>query len=244
MIGVKTLLNTSIDSITNRVNELVALNLSDNMVAKKGNGANMLDSMNMPYPIGRKVSVIVGQYNLTTNSNYVMVSNMAAGYAGMVSDLDISQSSTCQTISIPTVGLSYEFTNYQLGLLTTAGFVTIKKSYTKGWVITDGITMAPSDSVYRRLSASRISDEVEDLIRTACEPYIGKQNHLSNQNSLKSAIKSALATIKGTLIESYDFALVVDSSNTQLGIITVNYTIVPIYEIKEIKNNVTVKQAA
>jgi hypothetical protein len=244
MIGVKTLLNTSIDSITKRVNDLVALNLSDGLVAKRPNGANMLDKNNMPYPIGRKISVIVGQYNLTTDSNYVVVSNMAAGYAGMVSDLDIAQSSTCQTIDIPAVGLSYEFTNYQLGLLNTAGFVTVKKSFTKGWVITDGITMAPADTVYRRLSASRITDEVEDLIRTACEPFIGKQNHLSNQNSLKSAIKSALETIKSTLIESYDFNLVIDSSTTQLGIITVNYSIVPIYEIKEIKNNITVKQVA
>lgn len=243
VIGVKTLLNTSIDSITNRVKELTALNLSGNLVAKKGNGANMLDKNNMPYPIGRKVSVIVGQYNLTTDSNYTTVANMAAGYAGMVSALPLDQSSTCQTISIPTSGLSYEFTNYQLGLLTTAGFVTIKKSYTKGWVVTDGITMAPSDSVYRRLSASRISDAVEQLIREACEPFIGKQNHLSNQNSLKSAIKSKLDTIKSTLIEKYDFKLILNNSEERLGIIRIAYTIVPVYEIKEVKNDITVKES-
>lgn len=243
IMGTKVLLDTSVDSISNKVKELVALSLSGTLVAKKGNGANMLDKNNMPYPIGRKVSVITGQYTVTTDSNYSYVSNMAAGYAGMVSCLDLDQSSTCQVISLPDSGLTYEFTNYQLGLLTKAGFVTIKRSYTKGYVITDGITMAPSDSIYRRLSAARIADAIESLIRTACEPFIGKQNHLSNQNSLKAAIKSQLDTIKGTLIESYDFKLILDSSTTKLGIINVDYAIVPIYEIKEIINNITVTES-
>lgn len=240
VIGTKVLLDTSVDAITRKVKELVALKLVSSLVAKKGNGSNMLDKNNMPYPIGRKISVIAGQYALTTDSNYTTVLNMAAGYAGMVSGLPLDQSSTCQQISIPE--LNYEFTNYQLGLLTTAGFVTIKKSYTKGWVITDGITMAPADSVYKRLSASRISDAMEGLIRTACEPFIGKQNHLSNQNSLNAAIKSQLDTIKGTLIEAYDFKLILDKATTKLGIINIDYAIVPIYEIKEIKNNITVTE--
>ena len=241
VIGTKTLLDTSVDSITNRVKELISLKLDSSLVAKKGNGANMLDRNNMPYPIGRKISVVTGQYTLTTDSNYTTLSNMAAGYAGMVSCLPLDQSSTCQPISIP--DLTYELTNYQLGLLTSAGFVTVKKSYTKGWVVTDGITMAPSDSAYKRLSASRISDAIEDLIREACEPFIGKQNHLSNQNSLRAAIKSKLDTIKNTLIEAYDFKLVLDKQQTKLGVIEINYAIVPIYEIKEIKNNVTIKES-
>jgi hypothetical protein len=240
VIGTKVLLDTSVDAITKKVKELVALKLVSSLVAKKGNGSNMLDKNNMPYPIGRKISVITGQYSLTTDSNYTTVINMAAGYAGMVSGLPLDQSSTCQPITIP--DLTYEFTNYQLGLLTTAGFVTIKKSYTKGWVITDGITMAPADSVYKRLSASRISDAMEGLIRSACEPFIGKQNHLSHQNSLNAAIKSQLDTIKGTLIEAYDFKLILDKATTKLGIINIDYAIVPIYEIKEIKNNITITE--
>jgi hypothetical protein len=240
VMGTKTLLDTSVDSVTNRVKELVALKLDSSLVAKKGNGANMLDKNNMPYPIGRKLSVITGQYSLTTDSNYTTLSNMAAGYAGMVSCLPLDQSSTCQAITIPDLG--YEFTNYQLGLLTNAGFVTVKKSYTKGWVITDGITMAPADSEYKRLSASRIADGIEELIREACEPFIGKQNHLSNQNSLRAAIKSKLDTIKNTLIEAYDFKLILDKKQVKLGIIEIDYAIVPIYEIKEIKNNITVSE--
>ena len=239
-IGTKILLDTSVNSISKRVEELVALNLSDRLVAKKGNGLNMLDRNNMPYPIGRKVSVVVSQYNVTDDTNYTSISNGAAGYAGMVSCLPLDQSSTCQPIDCP--DLAYELTNYQLGLLTNAGFVTIKDSYSKGLVITDGITMAPADSPYKRLSASRIADGIEELLRAACEPYIGKQNTLANRNSLTAAIKSKLDSIKNTLIESYDFTLLYDKNISKLGIIEINYSIIPLYEIKEIRNNITVTE--
>lgn len=240
VIGTKVLLDTSIDSITNKVSELADLKLESSLVAKKGNGANMLDKNNMPYMIGRKISVTAVQYPITTSTNYTFVSNGAAGYAGMVSGLGLDQSSTCQKIIVP--DLTYELTNYQLSVLNKAGFVTIRKSYTKGWVVTDGITMAPSDSIYKRLSASRIGDAVESLIREATEPFIGKQNHLSNQNSLRSAIKSKLDTIKNVLIEAYDFKLILDPQQTKLGIINIDYAIVPIYEIKEIINNITMSE--
>lgn len=240
IIGAKILLDMGLDSVANRVKELVDLRLDANFVAKKGNGTNMLDKNNMPYPIGRKVSVIVGQYPVVTDDNYTYISNMAAGYAGMISRLPLDQSSTCQPISIPEP--MYELTNYQLGSLTTSGFVTVKKSYSKGWVITDGITMAPAGSPYKRLSASRISDGLEDIIRRVCEPYIGKQNHLANQNSLRSAIKSELDKIKDKLIEQYDFRLITDKQSTKLGIINIDYSVVPIYEIKAINNRITVKE--
>ena len=238
IIGTKILLDTNLEPIANRVNELVELGLESTLVAKKGNGTDMLDKNNMPYPIGRKISVVVGQYYVTTDDGYTYISNGAAGYAGMVSCLPLDQSSTLQPIDIPTP--MYELTNYQLSALTKAGFITFKNSYSKGWVVTDGVTMAPAGSQYRRLSASRIADGIEELIRSVCEPFIGKQNNLTNQNSLRSAIKSKLDTITSTLIESYDFRLVLDRASTKLGVINIDYAIVPIYEIKEIRNKITV----
>lgn len=240
IMGTKVLLDMGLESISNRVKELVSIKLDSKFVAKKGNGTDMLDRNNMPYPIGRKISVIVGQYAVVTDDNFTFISNMAAGYAGMISRLPLDQSSTCQPISIPEP--MFELTNYQLGALTTSGFVTIKKSYSKGWVITDGITMAPAGSAYKRLSASRISDGLEDIIRRVCEPYIGKQNHLANQNSLRSAIKSELDKLKDKLIEQYDFRLVSDRQATKLGRIDIDYSVVPIYEIKSINNRITVRE--
>lgn len=238
IMGTKILLDMGLDSIANRVKDLVGLRLDTQLVVKKSNGTDLLDKNNMPYPIGRKLSVIVGQYQVTTPDNYTFISNMAAGYAGMISCLPLDQSSTCQPINVP--GQMYEFTNYQLSSLTGAGFITVKKSYSKGWVITDGITMATSESPYRRLSSTRIADGLEDIIRRVCEPYIGKQNHIANQNSLRSAIKSELDKLKDKLIENYDFKLLVDKASAKLGIINIEYSVVPIYEIKIINNSIKI----
>ena len=240
IIGTKILLDTTLTSVANRVKELASLGMESTLVGKKSNGTDMLDRNNMPYPIGRKVSVTCGQYIVNTDDDYSFVSNMAAGYAGMVSCLPLDQSSTCQVINVPTP--MYELTNYQLGVLTQAGFVTMKKSYSKGWVVTDGITMASADSPYKRLSASRIADGIEEVIRTVCEPFIGKVNNLANQNSLRSAIKSELDKLKGKIIEDYEFRLLTDKTKNSMGILDIDYAIIPVYEIKQIRNHITIKE--
>lgn len=240
IIGTKALLDISLTSVANRVLELANANLASTLVAKKNNGTDMLDRNNMPYPIGRKVSVTFGQYIVNTDDGYSYVSNMAAGYAGMVSQLPLDQSSTNQSISIPTP--QFELTNYQLSMLNQAGYITVKKSYSKNWVITDGITMDNSDSPFKRLSATRIGDGIDQLIRTVAEPFLGKVNNLANQNSLRSAIKSELEKIKGTLIEDYEFRLITDKASNVLGILNIEYAIIPLYEIRQIRNYITVKQ--
>ena len=240
IIGVAKLLDTSLGSVANRVQTLVNLQLDSKLVVKKGNGTDMLDKDNMPYQIGRKISIPVAQYKVVNSDNYTYISNFAAGYAGMISKLPLDQSSTCQSVAIPVP--SYEFTNYQLTALTAAGFVTTRNSYTKGFVVTDGITMADGGDALKRLSASRIADAIDVLIRNACEPFIGAQNHLANQNSLNTAINSALSSVRDKLIEGYDFKLVVDKQSAKLGIINVAYKIIPIYEIKQINNKITISE--
>ena len=82
---------------------------------------------------------------------------------------------------------------------------------------------------------------VEDLIRAACDPFIGKPNHVTNRNSLNTASKSRLEKIKGTLIEQYQFQLIVDPKMMKFSYIDINYNIVPIYEIREIRNHISIK---
>lgn len=237
IIGVSPLLNTSMESIDKKVQSLIAMGLDKTIVAKKDNGQNMLNKDSAPYNIGKNVSVVVCQYPVTTSSNYTYISNMAPGYAGMVSRLPVDQSSTCQPISIPQPTVSFNV--YQLKNLTNAGFVTVKESQTMGRVVTDGVTMAPAQDIFRRLSCTRVANAVDEILRAAGEPFIGQQNTPANQNSLRTALKSGLESVKGQLIEGYEFVIDIDNQNKQLGKITVYYTIVPIYEIKEIKNHVT-----
>lgn len=228
----------NLNAIANKVNDI--LKMQHRISAKKPNGNDMLDKNNMPYMIGKNISVVVGQYIVTTLDNYNFISNGAAGYAGFVSQLSLDQSSTAQPISIPTP--MYEFTNYQLEKLTQAGFVTFRNSYSKGYVVTDGITQAESTSVYRRLSVTKIINALDEQIRAAVEPFLGKENHLANRNAMYTAIKSRLDKMVGTYLQSVDFSLRTDKAAEKLGIIYIDYSTLPVYEIRQVKNSIKIKE--
>lgn len=236
VIGCSKMFSPGLQALDDRVELLIHKDYD--LYAKKPNGNNMLDKDNTPYDIGRSISVIFTQHKVGTGDNYTYVTTGAAAYAGMISNLPIDQSSTAQPFS--NNAPIFELTNYQLARLSQAGYVTIKNSYTKGYVVTDGITMAPYNSNFRRLSVTRIIGGVEEAIRNAADPFIGKQNHLANRNSLQAAIRSALDRMLNTLIERYDFAVATDRQAERMGIININYTIVPIYEIREVRNKITV----
>jgi hypothetical protein len=237
IIGLNRMSDLSLNSLANRVEEI--LNLELDLYAKNPQGRNMLDRNNMPYPIGKNISVVFSQYYVNMADGYRFVSNGAAGYAGMVSQLPLDQSSTSQPIALEQT--MFDLTNFQLTRLTQKGIITIRQSYTRGLVVTDGITQAPAESPFRRLSVTRVIGAVEELIREAVEPFIGKQNHAANRNSMQTAIKSNLDKIKDRLIEDYEFNMVIDPRVMKFSYVDIDYKIVPIYEIREVRNRISVK---
>lgn len=238
IIGCAKLNGVNLSTVADRVNEILALDLD--LYAKRSNGNNMLNNNNMPHPIGRCISVPFIQYTVTTGNGYNYVSNGAAGYAGMVSKLDADKSSTNQPISLPT--LAFELSNYQLSKLTGKGIVTVKNT-TTGTVITDGITMAPVDSAYRRLSTSKVINIVDASLREVIQPYIGSQDNLATRNSMNTAITSILNKLKERLISKYSFKIVTDSASARLGIVKIQYIVIPYNEIKEVRNTVSVQES-
>lgn len=240
VIGTARLMDTSVSSIAKKVASVLAFNFD--MYAKKNNGRNMLDNKNLPYNIGRNVSITMFQHATSIdNGAYTFLSNGAGAYAGMVSALDTAQSTTAQTIDI-TPG--YELSHSQVMSLTNKGIVTVRNSYTRGYIITDGVTMADESDGLKRLSTTRVVGVVEASIRSASEPFIGKMNNTANRNSLQTAIDSNLKQLKENgLLRSYEFSLVDDATALQYTYITINYTIVPVNEIREVRNYITVKNS-
>ena len=236
IIGCEKLTGVTLSAIANRVNEILSMNLD--LYVKKPNGNNALDKQNMPYSLGRCLSVVFMQYGVTTGNGYTFISNGAAGYAGMVSTLDAGRSSTNQLINIPS--LSFELSQYQLGKLAANGIVVCKNS-NRGTVIADGVTQAPVDSPFVRLSATKTMNIVDKVLREASEPFIGLQDSLSNRNSLQTAVKSGLNKLLDTLLKAYDFNIASDTNSQRLGVIYIDYVIMPNNEIREIRNRVTVK---
>ena len=235
IIGCDKLTGVNLATIAQRVDDICKFDFD--LFAKKDNGNYMYDSNNEPYPIGRCVSIVFMQYAVGTGDGYSYTSGGAAGYAGMVSALPIDRSSTNQPIDIS--DLSYELSNYQLGRLNSKGIVCAKNS-NNGVVIVDGITQAPVTSAYRRLSAAKTINAVDKILRNVLEPYIGLMDSLTVRNSMNTAIKSALNDLKDVIIADYKFKIYTDSSNGNLGVIRIDYVLIPLNEIREIRNRVEI----
>ena len=236
IIGCDKLTGVNLATIAQRVDDVCAFDFD--LYAKKDNGNYMYDSNNEPYPIGRCVSIVFMQYAVGTGDGYNYTSGGAAGYAGMVSSLPIDRSSTNQPIAVDS--MSYELSNYQLGRLNSKGIVCAKNSATSGVVIVDGITQAPVTSAYRRLSAAKTINAVDKILRNVLEPYIGLMDSLTTRNSMNTAIKSALNDLKEVIIRDYKFKIYTDSSNGNLGVIRIDYVLIPLNEIREIRNRVEI----
>ena len=235
VIGCGKLTGVTLSTVAKRVDEILEADFD--LYAKKSNGNNMLNSNNMPHPIGRCLSITFMQYPVTTGNGYNYISNGAAGYAGMVSTLAADRTSTNQPIDLPSI--QFELSNYQLSRLTSKGIVTCKNT-TRGLVITDGVTQAPVDSAYRRLSTTKIINIVDRTLRETIEPYIGLQDNLATKNSLQTAIKSVLNKLSDSLLSSYDFRIITDQAASRLGIVKIEYILVPVNEIREVRNTVSV----
>ncbi len=239
VIGCSKLSGVNLTTIANRVDEVCAMDFD--LYAKKDNGNYMLDSDNQPYPLGRCVSIPFLQYRVGTGSSYNYLSNGAAGYAGMVSNLPAERSSTNQPIDINELG--FELSNFQLGRLNTKGIVCAKTATNGNIVIVDGITQAPKTSAYRRLATSKTINIVDRVLRQTIEPYIGLVDSLSTRNSLNTAIKSALQGLVDVIINDFKFKISTDAAEGALGIIRIDYVIVPCNEIREVRNRVEISDA-
>ena len=236
IIGFERISDMSKTNLAKKVQEVKDFNW--NMYVKNNYGRNMLDKDNLPYSIGRNVSATLFQDRVVSSNNYTTICNGASAYAGMISSLDIGQSSTGQTIDLTPM---FEFSRAQLQDLTDLGIVTVKNSFTQGYVITDGVTMADNTDLLRRLFNTRVMHFVEDYIRAVCEPFIGKANSSANRNSLQTALNSRLSELVDTLLRSYEFKIVDDGTADQYTYIDINYTIVPMNEIREIRNYIRVQ---
>ena len=237
IIGCDKLTGITLSTVTERVNEICALNLD--MYAKKPNGNNVYTSNNRPYSIGRCVSVVFAQYPVYTGNGYAYVSSGASGYAGMLSTLDADTSSTNQTIDIGTDSLMLNLSNYQLTKLNTAGIVCFRKIGDVVKVI-DGITQDEIDSPYRRLSTIKIMNAIAKLLREAIQPFIGKTRSDETMNSLETAIKSVLNKVTGVLITNYSYSISSETDDNYLGIVRIKYAITPAYEIKQVFNELEI----
>lgn len=234
-LGTSPLGDTSIKAVVERATLLSEKDYD--LYVKNAVGKPVLDVDNLPYHIGKAVSIVVAQHTIQTLDGYKYVAASHASYIGRASTLDTSISTTNQTIAIAP---HYTFGESQKVALNKAGYVTIENK--NGiYKVTDGITQAPIYSQFSRFATFRTIKIVDRIIRDATEPFIGKKNDMVNRNSMYTAIKSGLDAILDTYLEKYTFSMQYSKYEARLGNVNIEYSFDIIDEIRNVNNTVRVK---
>lgn len=234
-IGVAPIIDTSLRAVAEKATKLAGLDF--NLYVKNGVGRSVLDKDNLPYHIGKDVSVTAWQHYVTTSDGYNYLTSGVASYFGKASVLSNDVSTTNQSVPVTP---SYVFSETQKVALNKKGFVTLDNK-NAGYYVTDGVTQAPIYSQFSRYATNRTIKLVNAAIREATEPFIGKKNDLNNRNSMYTAIKSSLDKLVGHYLERYEFSLNYNQYAARLGEINIDYDIDIVDEIRNVKNRVTAK---
>lgn len=171
-------------------------------------------------------------YNAFDTSGLGYITTFAPTYAGFVSALDTKQAPTNKVC--PVVTLPFRINNTKLDQLAGAGYVFCKQA-PKGTVVADAPTAARPDSDFTRLTTVRIIKEVVDAIRMAADPFIGNVMGGIERAALQTACDGAMAKLqKAGYVQRFDLNLTATPAERAQGKATVELTIVPAFELREV----------
>lgn len=165
-----------------------------------------------------------------------------AQYATLVSQLAPQNAPTNQVLP-GAVTLRYNLSPRQLNDLTGAKYVTFRTKNGQIRVV-DGVTTAPDLSVgqdivksdFTRLSTLRIVNYMVNVLRDACDPFIGMPNAFANYNAMNTAIKAQIdRAIEEGIIQDARYSI---SLGQSLDASDIQLTILPQFELRTI--NVTI----
>jgi len=168
-------------------------------------------------------------------------------YAGLISALPPEISTTNQIVR--GAESLRNFSARQVNDLAGARYVAFW-ARPNGYVVASGMTGAHNISQYYRsdfvrLTTMRITQESINAVRIVSLPFIGKPNNAANRSAIENAIDEGLGRLqKRGALEGFAFSLVSTPTMRVLGQIIVDLTIVPAFEIQEIRIQIGLSTAA
>jgi hypothetical protein len=161
----------------------------------------------------------------------------AAAYAGLMTSLAPQSSTTNKQVGgvAQLKLLSAKQANDLVGIRHVTMY-----SRTSGLTVASGVTGAHSvtryvRSDYVRLTTVRIVHATVDLIRSVANKYIGEPNNAPQMNALDAEIDQVLLSMKGSgALNGYSFSISSTPDQRVLGILDINLTLVPAFEITTI----------
>lgn len=193
------------------------------------------------------VSVIAQEVAIqlpVTNSTYW--TNAATHYSALVSTLRPESAPTNKPLK-GVKAVKYNYSVRQLNALNGKKYVVFNLK-DGNLVVVEGKTTAPHLKVgmasvasnYAQISTLRITQTAIDVVREACEPFIGEPNEMPQYNALKAAINGALkGMLEAGALQDYKFS--VSASSATLDSARVALSIVPMFELRRISVDVNLR---
>lgn len=260
--GYHTLFNTFLESLTGTTSETIGImsvapptgntptevsswvdRLTKPLSSDPTRGGNFLPAF------GSKYMTVVAMVPVFSNESAVVpyVGTGEGLYSGLLANLPINTSPSAKAVS-GLSGLAFTLSggvNGQLDKLTSARLVTLRLNQNGVPVVTAGVTFAPTGSDYSREFTRSMVFQVMAIIRNICEPFLGEGNSIEIRNAMSTAINSALqglVEMKPSALQAFDFEVYSTPEDQVQGVLFLDLTLVPVFELREIR--VTVKLRA
>lgn len=225
--------------------------------AKDSDGVSAVDSRATRVDAGGYLSVVtVPLVALTTQSKSLALAygaspstlthttDGAATYAGLINTLAPQSSTTNkQAQGINSLKLlSVRQANNLVGtrhvtMHSRSGGLTVSSGVTGAYNVTKYVR-----SDYVRLTTMRIVQATVDLIRSVANKYLGEPNNAPQMNALDAEIGAVLLALKSQgALNASDYSITSTPDDRVLGILNINLSLVPAFEITTI--NLTVSLA-
>jgi hypothetical protein len=206
-------------------------------------GAEEVDENEIPIDLGKYISVVADHPFLRNNwysAGYR--ASFAASYAGFYVGLPPASAPTNKKVN--NASIIYKMSLGALDSLTAAGFVTLRQKAV-GVVVTDSPTATMPESDWKRLSTVRIVKAIVDGVRAAVEPFIGEGTSSAVRASMQNAVETVLmAAKKGGYLQTYKpFQIIQTPSMEVQGVVSINLTLIPAFEIRQIELTVNVSKS-
>lgn len=196
-------------------------------------GIPQQDSNGAYIDLGKFVSVVSGLVSLPSSpvaGTSGQVVNGAGVYCGLVTTVTPGNSSTNEVV--PRVGIPVLVKKPKLDELSYAGYVVFMEK-DRGTVVVSGELATNANSDYDYISTSIIVRNITNAIRTRLDVYIGKGIDEVRLAAMQTAVDGVMQqSVRDGLIKKY-VATVIPTST--FGV-TIPYTIVPVFELRDINN--------
>ncbi len=175
-------------------------------------------------------------YGTSTGDDYGYA-NGACSMAASLSKLAAYSSVTAKPL-YNVQAMRYAPTRTQQEALANKGVNSVVLNFNKIAVYGDGLTFSATGSDYSRLSTKRVVDEAANVVRQACQKFVGEPSTIQMRTSMETAISSALRGMQllGALLASDFNVTYVPAQNKAI----VDLIITPAFELKSIEVQIAV----